>query len=275
MMTENEHNAGELALNGASIHYETAGQGEPLLFIHADLADRRMWENQFEAFRDSHQVIRYDLRGSGQSSPQEGDFAHREDLIALLDHLQLEQVHGIGNGEGARVLLELAALQAQRLSSLTLIAPVIEGYPWRERHLLPYETEIENFLAIAEYEQASELVAKRWLGSDFRKRNTAPPIIHKQLQEMIVISLRNRNRYEAEEKNLLPSLNDRLDEIAVNSLLVIGDLDLQLYHEMTDRLQQKLRRSRRVSMTNTAHLPSLERPEEFNWRLKHFLRRGR
>lgn len=274
-MTENEHNVSELVLNGASIHYEIAGQGEPLLFIHAGLADSRMWESQFDAFRESNQVIRYDLRGSGQSSPQEGYFAHREDLIALLDHLQVKQVHGIGNADGARVLLELASIQPERLSSMILIAPIIEGYPWRERYLMPYETEIETLLSIAEYEQASDLVARRWLGSDFRKRNTAPPKIHKQLQEMITISLRNRNRYEAAEKSLIPSLNERLNEISVNSLLVIGDLDLQLYHEMADHLQHNLRRSRRVSMTNTAHLPSLERPEEFNWRLKHFLRRGR
>ena len=274
-MTETEHNNNELVLNGAKIHYETAGQGETILFLHAGLADSRMWDNQFHAFQESHQVLRYDMRGSGKSSPQEGEFAHREDLIALLDHLNLEQVHGVGNSDGSRILLELASIQPERLASLTLIAPYVEGYEWRDRYLLPYETEIDSLLSIADYEQASELVAKRWLGGDFRKRNTAPRILRGQLQEMIIISLRNSNRYEAEERLLIPALNDRLSEIHANTLLVIGDLDLQMYHDMTDRLQQKLRRSRRVSMTNTAHLPSMERPEEFNWRLKYFLRRGR
>ena len=92
---------------------------------------------------------------------------------------------------------------------------------------------------------------------------------------MIIIPLRNSNRYEAEERPLTPPINDRLAEIDVNTLLVIGDLDLPIFHEMADRLQQNLRRFRKVSMTSTAHLPSMERPEEFNWRLLHFLRRGR
>ncbi len=266
---------GEIQVNGATLYYEIAGEGETLLFAHAGIADSRMWDNQFEAFSNSHRVLRYDMRGAGRSSPQEGEFAHRDDLVALLDALEIEQVHGVGNSDGARVLLELALIQPQRLASLTLVAPNIEGFDWRERYSLPYETEIESLLAIADYEQATELVAKRWLDGNQRKVSAVPRALRRALQEMIIIPLRNSNRYEAEEGPLTPPINDRLAEIDVNTLLVIGDLDLPIFHEMADRLQQNLRRFRKVTMTSTAHLPSMERPEEFNWRLLHFLRRGR
>lgn len=274
-MAETELNTGEFELNGAKLYCEIAGQGETILFLHAGIADSRMWDNQFETFGKTHRVLRYDMRGSGRSSPQEGEFAHRDDLIALLDALNIELVHGVGNSDGARVLLELALIQPERLASLTLIAPYLEGYDWRDRYSLPYEAEVDSLLAIADYEGASELVAKRWLGADLRKKSTVPRALHKILQEMLIISLRNCNRYEAEERPLIPPINERLEEIDTNTLLMIGDLDLQMFHEMSDRLQQKLRRFRKVSMTSTAHLPSMERPEEFNWRLQHFLRRGR
>ena len=274
-MVESQHHSGEIQVNGAKIHYEMAGEGDTLLFIPTTFADSRMWDDQFEAFQKSHQVLRYDLRGSGRSSPQEGEFAHREDLLTLLDALAIEEAHGVGISDGARILLELALEQPQRLKSMTLVAPYLEGYEWRDRYLLPYETEVDGFLAIAEYEQASELVAQRWLGGDQRKKKTIPRALARTLQEMILTPLRNCNRYEAEERPLIPPVNDRLGEIDINTLLIMGDLDLPLFHEMADRLQQNLRRFRRVSMTSTAHIPSMERSDEFNWRLGHFLRRGR
>lgn len=270
-----ESHSGEIQVDGARLYYEIAGEGETLLFAHAGIADLRMWDEQSAAFAPRYRVLRYDQRGAGRSSPQEGVFSHRDDLVALLDELEIEQAHCIGNSEGARILLELVLQQPQRVRSLTLIAPCIDGFNWRDRHILPYETDVENLLAIADYEQAAALIARRWLDGNKRRAAAIPRSLRKTLEAMILIPLQNQNRYEAEERPLHPPMMERLSEIEVNTLLLIGDLDLPMFHEMADLLQQKLRRLRRVSMTSTAHLPSLERPDEFNWRLRHFLRRGR
>ena len=58
---------GTASVNGAQIYFEWSGQGQPLVLIHAGVADSRMWDAQVAAFLPQYQVIRYDLRGFGQS----------------------------------------------------------------------------------------------------------------------------------------------------------------------------------------------------------------
>ena len=57
----------EATLNGARIHFERTGEGLPVVFLHAGIADRRMWELQVPAFAKHFDVIRPDIRGFGKS----------------------------------------------------------------------------------------------------------------------------------------------------------------------------------------------------------------
>jgi pimeloyl-ACP methyl ester carboxylesterase len=45
-------------VNGASLYYDVAGNGEPLVLVHAGIADRRRWDGQFEAFAERYRVVR-------------------------------------------------------------------------------------------------------------------------------------------------------------------------------------------------------------------------
>ena len=72
-MPKNKLGSGMAAINDAKIHYEIAGEGEPFVMIHAGVADRRQWDNEFEYFSNHYRVLRYDMRGYGKSegSPDE------------------------------------------------------------------------------------------------------------------------------------------------------------------------------------------------------------
>jgi 3-oxoadipate enol-lactonase len=76
------------ARNGtAQIYYLTAGAGQPLVMIHAGVADSRQWDAVFTHLAQRMRVVRYDMRGYGKSVPVDGEFSHMGDLIALLAHL--------------------------------------------------------------------------------------------------------------------------------------------------------------------------------------------
>lgn len=96
--------AGFAPINGIDLYFETKGRGQPLLLLHAGVADSRMWDNQFELFSQTHQVIRCDLRGFGQSRNSPGLFAHYEDVVALLQYLKIEAVGLIGASFGGYTL---------------------------------------------------------------------------------------------------------------------------------------------------------------------------
>lgn len=115
---------------GVTLHYEQSGlvQDEPLLLVNGLTMDTTTWDALAQILGQEHAVIRYDGRGQGRSDKPDGPYLtmqHAADLVALLDHLELDRVHLIGLSNGGLVSLvaagELAASQAERIASVTVI----------------------------------------------------------------------------------------------------------------------------------------------------------
>ena len=87
---------GFLGTEGSRLYYEVAGEGFPLLLIHAGVADSRMWDEQFSVFAQHYRVIRYDVRGFGQSEVSAGPNSNHGDVADLFRHLHIEKAHIIG-----------------------------------------------------------------------------------------------------------------------------------------------------------------------------------
>jgi pimeloyl-ACP methyl ester carboxylesterase len=71
-MSEFRGQSGLAAIDGARIYNEVAGEGRPLVMIHAGVADRRQWDHEFAHFARRFRVLRYNMRGYGKSEPVEG-----------------------------------------------------------------------------------------------------------------------------------------------------------------------------------------------------------
>src|SRR5688500_6306256 len=124
-MTED---SGFLETNGARIHYEIDGSGEPIVFIHAGVANLRMWDDQVAALRETYRCIRYDTRGFGQTETEAVEFSNRADVAAVLDRAGARSAHVVGLSRGAMIALDFALEQPERVRSLTVAAGGIGGY---------------------------------------------------------------------------------------------------------------------------------------------------
>jgi len=120
----------EVTLNGARINYERSGSGFPVLFIHAGIADSRMWEPQAKTWADRFDMIRPDLRGFGDSDLPPAPYSNRADLAGLLDHLGLYRAHVIGCSMGGTVAIDLAVEHPDRVERLVLIGRGSAGRTW-------------------------------------------------------------------------------------------------------------------------------------------------
>src|SRR5258708_24679263 len=112
-LRERDNSMSELAIktgladiNGAPLYYEVAGAGHPLVLLHAGVADRRMWDDQFAAFASQYQVIRYDLRGFGLSSVPTTPFASHQELAELLASLGIAHSHVLGISYRGKIALD-------------------------------------------------------------------------------------------------------------------------------------------------------------------------
>src|SRR4030065_358546 len=105
-----------------ALYFEIAGDGQPLVMIHAGVADSRQWESEFTYFASRFRVVRYDLRGYGKSEPVDGEFSHLQALIGLLDYLHLHQpLILMGCSMGGGLAMNFALEQPSRARALVMV----------------------------------------------------------------------------------------------------------------------------------------------------------
>ena len=120
------------APDGAELHYSDEGHGRALLCL-SGLTRNGSDFDYLAPHLPPLRLIRLDYRGRGQSQwtgaetytvPQEG-----ADVLALLDHLGLDQVALLGTSRGGIVGMYLAVVARERLRGLCLndVGPVIEA----------------------------------------------------------------------------------------------------------------------------------------------------
>jgi pimeloyl-ACP methyl ester carboxylesterase len=262
---------GMAELNGARIYYEVAGEGDPLVLVHAGIADSRMWEDQLMAFADRYRVIRYDMRGFGMTAMVEGPFSHHEDLRALLDALDAERAHLVGCSMGGGAVLDFALEYPQKVGNLVLVGSAVGGFgpdidPPRQRD------EILAAEEAGDLERVSELEVQVWVDGPGRFPEDVDASVRDLVREMNLIALRNEASGLGDEWELEPPAADRLPDVRAQTLLIIGDEDQPRVFAGADLLERELPNVRKVVMHGTAHVPNMERPEEFNRIVLDFLR---
>ena len=260
---------GTADVNGAGISYELAGEGHPLVLLHAGLADGRMWDSQFDALAEHYRVLRYDRRGFGRTPLVAGAFSHLSDLAGLVAHLGIERATLVGCSMGGRLALDAALEHPRLVASLVLAGPGVSGYSYAAG-APPQSDELERADASGDLERVNELELQIWVDGPHRRPDEVDPQVRELVREMNLVALSAPGSL-AEE---LPSGVDaarRLGEISAPVLIVVGELDTPRALEAAGVLAAGIRGARLVRMGGTAHLPNMERPEEFNQIVLEFL----
>lgn len=114
-----------------STHILTAGDGDgvPVLFVHGNLSTSAFWKDTIATLADTHKSVAMDLRGFGDSEPAAIDATRgvrdfSDDLHALITSLGFDSVHLVGWSVGGGVVMQYAIDHADRVESLTLVAPM-------------------------------------------------------------------------------------------------------------------------------------------------------
>ena len=118
--------SGFVTVGNTRIYYEAAGSGEPVLFVHGDTLDMRMWDAQFDLFSRGYLTLRLDLRGAGKSDKPDGSaFRHADDIAALLDQLNIDMVHIVGHSMGGGIAVDFSVEYPERVRGLVVVNPVL------------------------------------------------------------------------------------------------------------------------------------------------------
>jgi len=261
-------------VNGAKLHYEVAGGGDPLVLVHAGIADGRMWGAQMDAFSEHFRTVRYDMRGFGASPAVAGPYSHHADLRALLDALEIERASFVGCSMGGATVIDFALENPERVRALVLVGSAIGGFEFDEE---PPE-EWEELVAADErgdLERVSELEVRMWVDGPRRGPEAVDPAVRDLVREMNLIALQNEALQLGEELEPDTPAASRLHQLRAPTLVLVGDEDRPRTLAAADLLEKELSNAQKKVIAGTAHLPNMERPEEFNRLVLGFLRNAR
>lgn len=120
------------------LHYQTLGQGQPLVLLHGLFGSADNWGSIAKYFSQHYQVISVDLRNHGRSPHSDSQTltGMAEDLRQLCDDLGLVHIHLLGHSLGGRVAMKFATQYPERVNKLIVVDMGIRAYADAHTHLI-------------------------------------------------------------------------------------------------------------------------------------------
>ena len=230
-----------------------------------------------EAFtRAAYRVVRCDMRGFGDSELLPGPFSNLDDLEALLGELELDRIALVGASYGGRIALELTLTHPERVWALVLVGSGLRDIDWSEDVTRGFEEE-EAVIERGDLEAAVELNLRMWVDGPTRTAADVDPEVRVRVAEMqrraIEVQLAVADAGPGEEFD--PPASTRLGEVACPTLVLVGELDQPDILRVADQIADGIPDARKATIPQTAHVPNMERPDEFNELVLGFLSAAR
>ncbi|HEX2172977.1 MAG TPA: alpha/beta fold hydrolase [Dehalococcoidia bacterium] len=257
--------------NGIEMNYFSTGEGFPLVLAHGHSGNLRNWALQ-RSLAGRYRMISVDHRGHGKTTAPADPAQYSleimaEDLYQALRQLDVRECYLIGHSMGGMIALEFALAHQEMLRALVLVdtAPAQFGM-----HILQDVEEIERIArsqgleAVFEYNLSRNPVmameiAKAPQNREIYKREYLVNNVDGYINSLK--ALRNRR-----------PLTDRLGDIRVPTLLVVGDRD-EPFIEPANTMHQGIPGSELVVIPECGHSPQIEFPDQFNKLLIEFFDR--
>lgn len=255
-----------LDVNGASLYYETDGHisSPALLLIHAGIANLRMWDPQIDALAAKHFVMRFDTRGYGRTETENVPFSNLSDALALLDHLGIPGATFIGSSRGGSISIDLAVEHPERVLGLVAIGSGPTGFP--ELQLTDTESaafdEIDAKFLAEEWDEVARLETALWCFGPERSANDLDPAFVKTAYELNAVNTRHFLE-DPTPLSIEPPAYDRVVDIGVPSLFMVGSWDLSPVLAQFEYLVSAVPNAVGFRFDNAAHLPNVELAGEF------------
>lgn len=245
-----------------TVTYEEAGQGTPLVLLHAFPLSSRMWEEQRQHFSAEFRVLTPNFRGIGGTSRFEGAPSLQtlaDDLALWLDHLNISQKIVLGGlSMGGYVALEFARSYGDRLKGLILAdtradTDSSEGKSARN--------EMIEFAKQSSGEAVAEKMLAKLLGETTRRDK---PEVVKQVE---AIAAANAGENLAD---LVAAMRDRRDSTVllgsfkVPTLVLGGSEDVVSPTGVMLPMALHIPGAEHIEIIGAGHLANLEKPAAFN-----------
>ena len=252
-------------VNGIKLHYESQGNGPPLVFIHGLGSCLEDWEHQVAHFSQRYRVIALDLRGHGRSDKPPAGYSMQlfaSDIAMLCNTLRLEPAHIVGISLGGGIAFQLAVDSPEIVRSLTIVnsAPEVFFKTLKEKFAIWMRFVIINTQGL---QKLGQILAPRLF-----PRPQDEPEMRKFLERY------QRNEPKAYKASLRAfigwSVKAQIGNLRMPTLIMASDQDytpVSLKEEYTPKIPG----AKLVIIPDSHHAAPMETPDTFNALLDEFL----
>jgi 3-oxoadipate enol-lactonase len=261
----------QVDVNGIKIDYRVDGkEGAPYVtFVTGIANDHTMWDAQVAALGKDFRILRYDLRGHGDTQATEGDYSIDllvKDLSGLLNELNIQKTHLVGLGLGGALVQAFAIEHSHRVNALAPCCCRAKMVPdfaalWQKLRAAVAKDGVEVIV---------EPTVQRWFSDEFKAAN---PQVLQNVRNMIRgTTTLGYLGVTAAFVNL--NIEDKLPQIKAPTLYISGAEDkLGGPPELMNELARKVPGAQHRSIQKAAHIANIQNPTSFNQVLGDFLKR--
>jgi len=234
-------------VDGGEIWVEDSqGEGTPLTFVHPGWGNSDIWPPVLAAL-DGYRTIRYDDRAHGRSPAPTGPFTLLGDLCAVLDHLGIERTALVGHSGGGGTSLGLALAEPGRVTSLVLVAPGVQDYPWPQDD--PYGIEFRRLYEARDHDGLVDLGLRTWgpAGAD--------PLTLAQINDAV-----SAYSVKLPHERPDPPAYGRLADVRAPAVMIRGDREYPMVAECSDAIASRIPGCARVIIPGADHMLPLRAP---------------
>jgi len=185
-------------IHDIELYYEVRGDGEPLVLLHGGGGAGTNWDLIFGDPPAGFRLIIPDLRGHGRSQNRSGHFTFRQcalDVLALLDHLEIDQFKAIGVSLGAKTLLHVATQQPTRVAAMVLVsaAPYFPEQARLVMRAIDTETRSEaEWRQMRQWHQTDDQIRALWqmargFADSYDDLNFTPPYLSRITARTLIV----------------------------------------------------------------------------------------
>ncbi|MFY7942886.1 MAG: alpha/beta fold hydrolase [Burkholderiaceae bacterium] len=248
------------------IHYEVSGSGPWLTLSHSLAANLGMWDAQMAVLNQHFTVLRYDIRGHGQTQATEGEYTLAQladDAHGLLKHLGVTRTHWIGLSLGGMIGQVFAIRHPQVMDHAVIADSTGKAVPnavtmWGER------------AAMARAQGMAALVQptlSRWFTDPYREKH---PDVMATIGHMIGTTSVAGYAGCCAAIGVINN-HEGLQQLKTPALILVGDQDLATPPALSEQIHQHWPDSKYVVLKDAAHLSSVEQAQAFNDAVMQFL----
>ena len=246
------------------VFFEVRGEGPAVLLVHGGIMDRRMWDPQWAGLGDDVRLIRFDVRGAGES-PRSEAFHPADDMLAILDELGVDKAYIVGLSNGGAFSVDFALMYPDRVTKLIVAEPGLTGFQFDASVMQQQRDMIAAFRA-RDIEEATRVALSSPAFEHTREHPAAWDLVQRLVQENIS-SFAMFPLYRYHE----PRAVDALGRLSIPVALIVSEYAGPSALAIADLLERDVPDLVRFTISDAGHMMNLENPQAFNQILKEIV----